>query len=92
VTEFQLLSERVERVSFGFGLTTASLALQQDYVINQSREDRFQISGFKPSGRNAMGIARSQIAAGRLPMESMLSKVFQVADLPTIHGVFVARL
>jgi hypothetical protein len=46
----QVLSERVDRLAFNVGLTTVALALQQDYVLNQSRENKFQISGFRPSG------------------------------------------
>jgi hypothetical protein len=37
VTEHQILNEHVERLSFGVSLTTAALALQQDFITKREQ-------------------------------------------------------
>jgi hypothetical protein len=71
VSEVKVVNEQVERISFGFSLTTASLALHQDHVINQSKEDQFLITGLKLAGRSANSLA-AQRTAGRHVMSLLL--------------------
>lgn len=82
------MNEHVDRLSFGFSLTTASLALQQDHLVNQSHEDRFFITGLKQAGRPATSPA-VQRTAGRQVMSSMLDVIFQNSDRPKILDVYV---
>ena len=78
----------MDRISFGFSLTTASLALQQDHLSNQSNEDRFFITGLKLAGRPATSLAAQKIA-GRQVMSSLLEAVFQTSDRPKNLDVYV---
>ena len=78
----------MERISFGFSLTTASLALHKDHLINQSKEDRFLITGLKLAGRPATTLA-AQRASGRHVMSLLLEKVFQASERPKVVDVFV---
>ncbi len=82
------MNEKVDRLSFGVSLSVATLALQQDHVINQGKEDRFLILGLKQSGRPAFGHV-AQKAAGRMIMNSLLSIVFQGPDHPSIRDIFI---
>jgi hypothetical protein len=71
-------------------LTTAALALQQDHLINLSKEDRFVLSGLKQFGRPATGPI-AQKTAGQLIMSSLLEAVFHGTDQPNIRDVFIYR-
>jgi hypothetical protein len=84
----QVMNEREERLSYGFNLTTAALALQQDHHINQSKEDRFLISGLKQAGPPAVGPAALK-SAGRLIMASLLEVVFKNSEHPIIRDVLL---
>ena len=90
VPEIQILSERVDRLSFGYSLTTATLSLQQDHETNKNKEDRFQVTGLKQSGRAAVGVG-AQRAAGRLIFDSLLSMIFTVSDRPVLKDVYIPR-
>ena len=89
VTELQFVNECVERISFGVSLTTAALALQQDYVINGDNEFKFQISGLRQSGRPVAG-PPAQCAAGRSIVESVLNTSYSASERPVVSGVYVA--
>jgi hypothetical protein len=88
MSEVRVVNEHVERISFGFSLTTASLALQQDHLANQSNEDRFFITGLKLTRRPATSLA-AQRTAGRHVMSLLLEAVFQSSNHPKVHDVFV---
>ena len=88
ISDVLVLNERVDRASFGYNLSIAGLALQQDHIRNQSKEDRFLISGLKQSGRPAVGLA-PQKSAGQLIMSSLLDIVFRGSSRPVIRDVIV---
>ncbi len=87
-SDTQFLQERLERSNFGYNLSIAGLALQQDHLRNQSKEDRFLISGLKQTGRQAVGLAALK-SAGLLIMSAMLGLVYQGASPPIIREVIV---
>ena len=84
------MSERVDRLSYGYSLTTATLSLQLDHETNKTKEDRFQLTGLQQSGRAAVGIA-AQRAAGRLILDSLLSMLFTTAERPVLKDVYIPR-
>jgi hypothetical protein len=90
VSDVQVLNERVEQAAFGYNLSIAALALQQDHLRNQNKEDRFLISGLKQSGRPAVGLA-PQKYAGQLIMSSLLDIVFHGSSRPVIWDVIVVN-
>jgi hypothetical protein len=85
----QIMSERVERLSFGMSLTTAALALQLDVIINRDNEIKFKISGLKQSGRPVIG-PPAQCAAGRSIVEAVLNTSYSVSERPVISAVYLA--
>ena len=88
MSEGRITNEHVERISFGFSLTTASLALHKDHLINQSKEDRFLITGLKLAGRPATTLA-AQRSSGRHVMSLLLEKVFPASERPKVVDCFV---
>ena len=85
-----MLSERLARHSYGSGLTTATLSLQQDHETNRAREDQFLVTGLQQSGRAAVGVG-PQRNAGRLILDSLLSMLFTVEERPVIKDVYIPR-
>ncbi len=90
VSDVQVLNERVEQAAFGYNLSIAALALQQDHLRNHNKEDRFLISGLKQAGRPAVGLA-PQKSAGQLIMSSLLDIVFHGSSRPIIREVIVVN-
>ncbi len=66
------------------------MALQQDHLRNQSKEDRFLISGLKQTGRPAVGRAALK-SAGLLIMSSVLGIVYQGSSHPIVREVIVVN-
>ncbi len=64
------------------------MALHQDHLINQSKEDNFLISGLNQVGQPAFG-PPAQKAAGRAVMTSLLTTVFPGSDPPVIRDVSI---
>ena len=71
-------------------MSIAGLALQQDHLRNQSKEDRFLISGLKQTGRPAVGLA-AQKSAGLLIMSSLLGIIYQGSSHPIVREVIVVK-
>lgn len=80
----------MDRNAYSLSLTAASLSIQQDHIINLSKEDRFLISGLRQNGRPVF-VPAAQRSAGRVIMTTLLATVFTGMTPPKIEDVIIVR-